>query len=233
MLILISSCKFDFFDDNFEWTVSELYVKRIKETSNVIYRYEAWGGRDSHAYGYRILDSTEVFKVEPENDLPFSYLENILDKNTILGVSHICENSCGENYKNAKPIFTPIKVENVKFKNMNIEHKIYQYKGFTERRKILARYQFEEFKETQDSIFFYNLNDVISKNGKHLDNLRLEKKGITIEQNEDKEVVKIIIEDFTIASNNEIISNKKYFLTPKYQINSDLFTDTEVFKRVK
>jgi hypothetical protein len=154
VLILIFSCRLDFFDeDDFEWTVSELYVKKIRETSNVIYRYEAWGGRDSQAFGYRILDSTEVFKVELENDLPFSYLENILDKNTILGISHICENSCGENYKNTKPIFTPIKVENVKLKNINIEHKIYQYKGFTERSKILARYQFEEFKETQDSVF--------------------------------------------------------------------------------
>jgi hypothetical protein len=46
-------------------------------------------------------------------------------------------------------------------------------------------------------------------------------------------VVKIIIEDFTIADNNETISYQKYFLTPKYQINSDLFTDTEVFKQVK
>lgn len=53
-----------------EWNISELYAQKIEGTSKILYKYDAWGGRDSHASGYVILDSTEIFKVDIRKDLP-------------------------------------------------------------------------------------------------------------------------------------------------------------------
>jgi hypothetical protein len=44
-----------------------------------------------------------------------------------------------------------------------------------ERSKGLERFQFEEFKETRDRLFFYNLDDIESMAGKHVDSLKFKK----------------------------------------------------------
>src|SRR3954466_15555559 len=92
-----------------QWKVAGLYVQKIEGTSKLLYKYDAWGGRDSHSSGYVILDSTETFEVDLNQDLPFYYLMEIPNKKVVEGVSHICNNSCGEDYKKASPIFMPLK----------------------------------------------------------------------------------------------------------------------------
>ncbi len=78
----LSSCNWG------EWHVGELYSQRIEGTSKILYKYDAWGGRDSHASGFIILDSTETFEVNPNNDLQFVYLTEIPNKNYILGAKN-------------------------------------------------------------------------------------------------------------------------------------------------
>ena len=207
-----------------------LYCQKIEGTSIILYKYDAWGGRDSHAFGYILLDSTKSFQVDISKNLPFSYLENIPNKKLIQGVEF--EQPTSENSKNvAKVIFTPIKESNISENGIEIKTKLFQYKGFMERNEGLGSLEFETFKESKDSIIFYNLNDVKSMEPYHLDILKLKKKNIVIRQNKNFEIISIDIEDLILSKNkNEIISNKTYFLTPKKKMKSNLFSDYGIFK---
>ena len=95
----------------------------------------------------------------------------------------------------------------------------------------LGTFEFENFKETKDSVIFYNLNDIKSVEFQHLDSLNFKKKNIVIRQNKNFEIISIDIEDLMLSkTTNEIISNKTYFLTPKKKIKSNLFSNYGVFK---
>ncbi len=215
------------------WDINELYRQKIEGTSKVLYKYYATGGFDAEAEGYRILDSSETFQVDEKKDLPFIYLLQTPSKTFIGGVSTDCNNSCGEDYKKATPIFIPIKQENTERQDFKITNIIYQYKGFAERDGGLERFQFEKFEERRDSLLFYNLDDVESLNGKHLDSLKLKKRDVSIMQNSNHDVIKIIFEDLVIDKNSdEVISNLTYYLTPKNKLNSREFSDYGIFKQV-
>lgn len=229
LLISIYSCGFG------DWYISELYALKIEGSSKIVYKYDAWGGLDSNANGYIILDSTETFKVNVQEELPFYYLREIPNKNKISGVTHKCDNSCGENYKNSTPIYEPIEVKNSKKENIKIENTVYQYRGFAEKGGGLGRFHFESFKEKRDSIFFYDLDDIESLNGIHLDSLKLKKKMVLIQKNDSLGIIKkLVMEDLRINErNNEILSNKTYFLTPKNKTKVEMFSDYGIFKPIK
>lgn len=212
-----------------EWETN-LYAQKIEGTSKILYKYDASGGRDTMVSGYIILDSTETFEVDISENLPFSYLENIPSKKNIQGVD--CEEPDYENIdRKVKEIFIPLKIINETENGIEISTKIYQYEGFSKRSFGLGTFEFENFKETRDSIIFYNLNDVKSMEPQHLDFLKLKKKNIVIRQNKNLEIISIDIEDLILSkSTNEIISCKTYFLTPKKKMKSNLFTDYGVFK---
>jgi len=227
LAIALSGCGFG------DWDVDELYAQKIEGTSKLLYKYDAWGGRDAHAFGFAILDSTERFQVNLKNDLPFTDLAEPPSKTCIRGVSFECDNSCGDNYKKATPIFTPIKQENIKRQNFTITHIIYQYKGYAERSRGLETFQFETFQETRDSLLFYNLNGVASMNGKHLDSLKLKKTDVAIMQSSKHDIIKIVVADLVIGKNlDEIILNQTYSLTPKNKLSSKAFSDYGIFKQI-
>lgn len=216
-----------------DWNVN-LRALKIEGTSLVLYEYDAWGGRDSHASGYKLLDSTETFSVNTFGDLPFDFLEGIPNKEIIRGGSSSCRNDCGKNYAKTTPIFTPIEVTNSKRKNINIEHKFYQYRGFSERGQGLKMFHFENFKETRDSLFFYDLDNLKSKNREHLDSLKFRKQSVKISEDCDSFVTKLIVEDLILGEkDDEIISKMTYFLTPKNKTQVDAFSDYGIFKKVK
>ena len=176
-----------------DWEVDELYAQKIEGTSKILYKYDAWGGRDSHASGYVILDSAKIFQVNLSNDLPFTYLLEIPSKTFVRGISTDCDNSCGEDYKKAIPIFTPIKQVNTKRQDFSIINIVYQYKGFAERDGGFESFKFEEFKETRDSLWFYNLNEFEHGNRKHVDSLKFKKSDVAINQDKSSNISKIII----------------------------------------
>lgn len=217
-----------------EWRISELYRQKIEGTSKFLYKYNASGGRDSEASGYVILDSTETFRVNRNSDLPFMYLQELPNKNVINGVSNgYDDNSSGENYYKTTPIFTPLKKETIEIQGIKITNDTYQYRGFAERDGGFQSFKFEEFKETRDSLWFYNLNEFEHENHKHVDSLKFKKSNVTISQDKSFNIMTIVIEDLIIDKpSNEIISNVTYHLTPKTKLNSKAFSDYGVFKGV-
>ena len=212
-----------------EWDTN-LYVQKIEGTSKILYKYNASGGRDTMVYGYILLDSTETFEVDISKNLPFSYLENIPSKKKINGID--VEEPDYENIdKKTINVYVTLKKFNEKENGIDVQTKIYQYEGYSNRNFGLGTFEFENFKETRDSIIFYKLNDIKSLKPQHLDSLKLEKKNIVIKQNKNSDIISIDIEDFKFSkSTNEIISVKTYFLTPKKKMKSKLFSDYGVFK---
>jgi hypothetical protein len=213
-----------------EWETN-LYAQKIDGTSKILYKYDASGGRDTMVSGYIILDSTETFEVDISKNLPFAYLEDIPNMKKIKGIDF--EKPDYENInKKVKEIFTPLNNISETEEEIEIKTKIYQYEGFSKRNRGLGTFEFENFKETRDSIIFYNLNDIKSMEPQHLDSLKLKKKNIVIRQNKNFEIISIDIEDLILSKKtNEIISNKTYFLTPKTKMKSNLFSNYGVFKQ--
>jgi len=210
-----------------EWDTT-LYVQKIEGTSKVLYKYNAWGGRDTHLFGYVLLDSTETFKVHKRKRLPFSYLKEVPNKNYIYGVDFEKTNLDTPTTKETDRIFTPIENLNIKQDNIDIKVDTYQYSGFLSRSSGYDKYTFESFKETRDSLFFYNLKPTLV-DAKKLHSLKFKKRNIVISQNDKNEI--IAINDLKISdSNNEIFSNRTYSLIPKNTIKSGSFSDYGIFK---
>ena len=231
LLICLYSCGFEKLG---QWDISELYAQKIEGTSKILYKYDAWGGRDSNANGFVILDSTEIFKIDLKKELPFYKLSDIPNKNKIEGITHECYNSCGEDYYKSKPNYKPMKIDKFQSNNINIENIIYQYRGYSEKDGGLERYVFEKFIETKDSLFFYNLDDVESMDGIHLDELRVKKGEVYLQQNENKEIQKIIVEQISLNPiTKEFIDGRTCFLTPKNKTFANEFSQRGIFRKIK
>lgn len=223
----LSGCRFG------DWDIDELYIQKIEGTSKLLYKYYATGGLDAEAEGYRILDSSETFQVDVNKDLPFFELLEVPTETQVIGISTDYANSQKEDYKKSIPVFTPIKQENTKSQDFKIINLIYQYDGFADRNSGYESFQFEEFKETRDSLWFYNLNEFEHGNHKHVDSLKFKKSNVAISQDKSSNIITIIIEDLIIdRPSNEIISNITYHLTPKTKLNSKKFSDYGIFKEV-
>lgn len=214
---------------DFSWKISELFVQKIENSSKVIYKYDAWGGRDSYKFGYAILDSTDVFDINNVESIPFQYFESIPTKQNISGV--IPEELDDQITPNK--IFIPLKIKDSEEKGIKIRAKIFQNEGFSLRNQGYKQYQFETFKESRDSIFFYNLNDIKSLEPEHLDILKFKKTNIFIRTKASNIVSTILIEDLKLSQKNEIISNIRYDLTPKNKTKISSFSNIGIFKQVK
>jgi hypothetical protein len=221
LLFTIISC-------NPNWDLSELYVQKIENSSKVIYKYDAWGGRDSHIFGIVVLDSTETFDINSVEPLPFDLLETIPTKELILGIKS--DNSDYTKTKNE--IHKPVEVTTDNRREFKIKTKIFQYKGYANRSGGLGRYEFEKFKETHDSIIFYNLDDVESMKPEHLNTLKFKKTNITIRKTKQNNVLQIDIEDLKLSKNDEILSNITYHLKPKVETSINAFSNIGIFKEL-
>lgn len=217
-----------------EWDISELYVQKIEGTSKVLYKYDAWGGRDSNANGFIILDSTETFKINLKNTLSFNKLAEIPNKTKIQGITSECYNSCEDNYYKSSPIFKPMRIAKYQSNNINIERIIYQYRGYSEKDGGLERYAFEKFTETKDSLFFYNLDDVESMVGIHLDELKLKKGEVYLQQTENGTIEKIIVKQITLDPiTKEFIEGRTCHLKPKTKTFAKEFSKIGIFRKTK
>lgn len=237
-LLIFSISILSFYSCGFEkigqWEISELYAQKIEGTSKILYKYDAWGGRDSNANGFVILDSTETFKIDINKELPFYKLSDIPSKIKIEGIKHECYNSCGEDYYKSIPNYKPMKIDRFKSDDINVESLIYQYRGYSEKDGGLERYVFDTFKETKDSLFFYNLNDVESMNGIHLNELKLKKGEVYIQQDEKGEIKKITIEEISLnPKTKEFSDSQTYYLTPKYKTLINEFSERGIFREIK
>lgn len=206
-----------------EWNIT-LYEQKIEGTSKAIYKYDAWGGRDSNVNGFAILDTTETFTIQRIEKLPISQLNGIPSKNLIKAI--------GTESSKEETDFNPIATEKIKSEGMNIEIKNYKSNSFRKKSQGLWRYDFEKFEETRDSLFFYDLDDNISMEKSHIDSLKIKKGNVIIRQKEDKNIIQIVIDNLILSNDGKdnLISNRTYYLKPKKETKSDQFSDYGIFK---
>jgi hypothetical protein len=190
-----------------EWRIT-LYEQKTEGTSKVIYQYDAWGGRDSHISGYAILDTNEVFAIPRIKKLWITQLAGIPTKNAVQVIN--LESVTYEEEKKLKAIFTPLKTTEFVSKGMAIQSTHYQGKGFKEKSYGFYRYEFERFEETRDSLFFYNLKDIISMEKSQIDSLRIKRGNVIIHQTPNKIIKQLEIEHLVLSTDgkNSIVSNK-------------------------
>ena len=212
-----------------EWDIT-LYEQKIEGTSKAIYKYDAWGGRDSHVAGYAILDTMKTFTIPRISKLPIHQLAEIPSKNLIQTIGK--ESMPYEQEKKLEMTFVPVKIEELISEGIKVQTKYYQNKGLREKSRGYYQYEFERFEETRDSLFFYNLNDIVSMKKSHADSLRIKKGHVIIRQKEDKKIIEIEIEHLILSNDGkeEIMSNKSYRLKPKTETKSSQFSNYGIFK---
>lgn len=215
-----------------EWEIDELYALKIEGSSKILYKYSAFGGRDSMVAGYLILDSTETFEVDISNTLKFIAFLEIPNKHEIKVLDTDYNGIITEDYEKTKPIFHPLKSEIEDNEGINVTTYIYQYEGYIERASGSYDLDFEYFKETRDSIFFYNLNDLISMDPQHFDSLKVKKNNIFIRHDKNFCMKSIDIDNLIVDRKKQIVSSEKFHLTPKGKLKSDIFSNYGIFKEV-
>ena len=213
-----------------EWDIT-LYEQKIEGTSKAIYKYDAWGGRDSHVAGFTVRDTAQKFTISGINKLQVSQLTGIPNKNLIQAFETV--RVPFEERKNLVEVLVPIKTEKTEIEGLNLLTKYYQDKGFRKIKRKHFRYQFSDFKETRDSIIFYDLNDIISMDkSPHRDSVKVKKGHVILRTRENKGIVSIEAQNLILSTNGQdsLISNIRYDLTPKNRIELSEFTDYGVFK---
>jgi hypothetical protein len=213
-----------------EWDIT-LYEQKIEGTSKAIYKYDAWGGRDSHVAGYTVRDTTQIFTISGINKLNILQIKDIPSKNLIQAIETV--GVPFEERKNLAELFVPIKTQETEIEGLKLITKYYQDKDFKNTKGRYFRYQFNDFKETRDSIIFYDLNDIISMDkSPHRDSIKVKKGHVILRQRENKGIVAIEIIGLTLSSNGKdsLISKIRYDLTPKDRIEMNEFSDYGIFK---
>jgi len=229
-LFVLTSCGFG----KTEWRIDKLYKQKIEGSSKVIYNFSAWGGLDSNPHGFIVLDSTKQFEIDVKNILPIYQLSEIPSKTNLEGITHDCYGTCGEPYYDSTPIFKPMKVDVTSENGIKLTTRIYQYKGYSEHDRGLERYVFEKYTETRDSLYFYNLDDVESMDGIHLDELKVKKGEIYLSSNVNKEIEKIIVDDVTLNPKTKSIEQIRHiYLTPKKKLKDNEISYIGIFREVK
>jgi hypothetical protein len=186
-----------------EWDIT-LYEQKIEGTSKAIYKYDAWRGRDSHKAGYTILDTNEVFKIHGIKSISLNYLLEIPTKNLIKVA--VVDDVPYKEMEKTKETYISTKSAESETQGINIKTRYYQEKGYRKASSGHLNYKFSNFRETKDSICFYDL-DYVYYNFKthHKDSIKIKKEQNTNKQSIDIEIKKLI---FSELVNDSLISYK-------------------------
>lgn len=233
LLISISSCM------RTNWSV-ELWEQKIENSNYSVYKYDAWGGRDTHLAGYKVLDSVDGFKQRDVLESHgFSYLKSIPNRDTITIVS--LSRKTGENT-------IPVLLKSTEYRDfisLIMKTNTYEYNGESTKKSFLKSYRFKSFQETRDSlIFFSNRSQFVD--GIDYERISIPKGNILLMTSKDnRKVVRIIYEDIVIPYNeegNDLVegeaANKKLYrptiyFDPIEDIDLSEFSDYGIFKPVK
>lgn len=228
---------------NPSWDVT-LYSQKIRGSNKIIYKYDAWGGRDAHQSGLAILDSAEEFEMSKITSLPGSYFAETPQKEHI---KLILVNN-GENPTTAKDtILSPFKHYFKDIKEMKFEVTEYNNTyGSSPMNTGLMEYEFGTIKETNDSLTF---EDVVHKFGgiEFPTKVSFPKGNITVFDDTTGRVHRIIIDKFIrmkgeiyrptkpleIVPNQPIIGFATFYFIPKKQLKSSVLTNEGIFKQVR
>jgi len=211
-----------------EWSTT-LYSQQIENSSKILYKFDAWGGRDTHVFGYTILDSTQKFSVNRVRKLPISYLLEIPRYDSILAVEIEKLKRIEER---PKRIYKPTKQYSIQRNGIDIMILRYQYYGSANRKMFYGKYSFGNFKESRDSLYFFGLDKIYGLTLDSYDLLAVEKGNVIIRQNFDNSVVEIRVDNVQLSEDKEIVSIKSYFLSPSYDLKTIEFSDYGIYKEV-
>jgi hypothetical protein len=151
-----------------EWN-TDLYIQRIPYSSKVIYDYDAWGDRDSHQFGIAIMDSTEDFEVNKVRNLPISYFNEVPNNSRIYAIS--LQKADGD-----KMSLHPIENQETRVSDIDLRIDSYEeYSGYSDAGCILNEYQFQSFKETEDSLYLFGLQKIFGVNLEGKENVGFQK----------------------------------------------------------
>ena len=215
-----------------DWDV-ELWEQKIEGSNMSIYKFDAWGGRDSHVAGYKIKDSSKGFTQEDvlKSD-GFSTLRGIPSNDLIMVINTIRPENEEPNSN------VPVSNSQTKIEGISIDLETYRYNGTVSGNCTLKSYKFKTFEETRDSLIFYD-NDSQFVNGKNYKRISVPKGNVYLMTTKDnKYVVRIVysdllvFDDLTLSKGIKICRHTKYFDTVDSVKVSD-FTDYGIYKPVK
>ncbi len=232
IIISLTSC----IDTN--WSI-ELWRQKIENSNLSVYKYDAWGGRDTQLAGFKVLDSIAGFTQKDIYDNQgFSYLESIPNKDTITVISL---SSRTDNNKDV--ILTSLKETD--YKNYILKFKSIEYNKYSSIKTVFENYRFKSFKETRDSLIFFN-NKSKFVNGKNHERISIPKGNIYLMTSPDNQtVVRITYDDVKIPTKetghelqekestpNKLIQSTIYF-DPIEEISITEFSNYGIYKPVK
>jgi hypothetical protein len=233
--LLLSSC------GGGDWN-TDLYVQRIPNSSKVIYDYDAWGGRDSHQFGIAIMDSTEGFEINKVRNLPISYFTEVPNNSRIHAIS--LQKADGENIS-----LNPIVSKDTRVSDIDLKIDSYEeYSGYSDAGCIVNEYQFQEFKETEDSLYLFGLKKIFGVNLEGKESVGFPKGNIKLIADSNGKLMRLEIKELfkgkankhkykkgtaeviEKTENSPVVCLRSFYFKPLKSIYSNDFTDYGIFK---
>jgi hypothetical protein len=223
-----------------------LFRERIANSNLVIYDFSFAGGfvTSSDYTGFAVLDSTVSFSKDRMKELPCTYFSTRPTSSNF----KMIEINYGQNPRTEKDtLLTPSKSYTEKIDNIQIDVTEYNDTYGSATTSIgLMEYEFDSFKETTDSLTFYNVTKKLGGrefpstvsftkgNIKIIDSLnndisRIQIDQVIIQRNDIYKPTKPL----ELVPNQPVIGMATYYFYPKTTIKSTSLTDYGIFKRVE
>lgn len=234
------------YTDNKNVRPQSLYRQRITNSSLVIYDFSFAGGfvTSSDYKGFAVLDSNISFSKDRINKLPCTYF-GTRPTNSILKMIDI---NYGQTPRTEKDtLLIPVKSYSNNVANLEVDVTEYNDTyGSATTSTGLMEYEFDRFKETPDSLTFYNVTkkfggrqfpstvSFVKGNIKIIDSTNYDIRYIQIDQ--------VIIQrgdiykptkPLELVPNQPVLGMATYYFYPRTAIKSTDLTDYGIFKRVE
>tara|TARA_R110001592_G_scaffold25765_4_gene97493 strand:- start:1027 stop:1770 length:744 start_codon:yes stop_codon:yes gene_type:complete len=228
VVLIISGC----FDFPTEWDI-QLWEQKIEDSNLSIYKFDAWGGRDSNVSGLRIKDSSDGFTQEDVLKGDELSTFRAIPSKSLIQVFNTIRPENGESNSNIA-----ISSKVFEIAGITINQETYRYNGTVSGICNLKSYYFKTFEETRDSLIFYE-NDSQFVNGTNFNSISIPKGNIYLISSKDNEYVErvvyhdlLIFHNLSTSKGVEICRHVKYF-DPMDSIRVSEFSDYGIFKPVK
>ena len=224
--ILVSGC----FGYPTEWDI-ELWEQKIENSNLSVYKFDAWGGRDSNVSGLKIIESSKGFTQEDvlKKD-EFSFFKSIPNKNSLEVIRTIRKTDESSN--------EPIEKKSYWIKGIAVNQETYEYNGTVTGICALKSYQFKSFEETRNSLIFYE-NKSQFVNGESYDRILIPKGNVYLITSKDKRFLERVVYSDLMVFEDEVNNNRvkscritKYFY-PIDKIKIGDFSDYGIYKPIK
>ena len=200
--------------------------------------YNVWYGRDGNTTGKTILKTTKDFDFRKIDEIPFSYIENITNKN-IAGIAFVSPET-----RDLKE-----KIRNTSMTLENIEVNTTFYKKYSSSGPcMLNKYKFNSFIETKDSLIFIGLDKVFGNAKIDSAKIGFKKGNIKIVSDSIGKLYRLEIEEMILVKKGNQLTNisdfsndenlataclRIYYMEPDSIVYENEFSDYGIFKEIK